>query len=250
MVMPPSGTFQYAGVVPEGSGTWRLTDKSGAASSEHGDSLFDNRLVGLQPSLKIIDAGLTPDVRTSPFTGSVRPQVLLSRMTLRADGKDRASVAAFSFCVDQALTNAFRPGDVLYIASTACGGLGLSVVRGGRLVAAVGAVTAVPHGESVSVRIPSDVIREAELVFSKLDSRFEFPELPIEVRVGSERRVLYRGRPRIAGYEVFVEHGFYPGTPGTAECAALSLMGSCPDTAVTCSAQLLEYSDLSELIHW
>lgn len=250
MVMPLSGTFQYSGVVPEGSGTWRLTDNSGAASSEHGDSLDDNRLVGLQPSLEIVDAALTPGIRTSPLTGSVRPKVLLSRMILRADAKGRASVAAFSFCVDQALVGAFRPGDLLYITRTACAGLGPSVFRAGQLVAAVGAITAVPLGALVNVRIPSDVIQEAELVFRKLDSAFEFPQLPIEVAVGSERCVLYGGRPRIGGYEVFVEHGFYPGIPGTDECAGLSLVGSCPDTAATCSAQLLEYSDLSELIHW
>jgi hypothetical protein len=225
-------------------------DNSGATSSEHGDSLFDNRLVGLHPSLEILDAGLTPGIRTSPFTGSVRPKVLLRRLILRADAKDRASVAAFSFCVDQALASAFRPGDLLYIARTGCAGLGLSVIRAGQLVAAVGAITAVPLGAFVNVRIPSDVIREAELVFSKLDSAFEFRHLPIEVRVGSERRVLYAGRPRIGDYEVFVEHGFYRGVPGTDACAGLSLVNSCPDTAVTCSAQLLEYSDLSEVIQW
>src|SRR5207249_176360 len=100
------------------------------------------------------------------------------------------------------------------------------------------------------VRIPSDVIREAELVFSRLDPQFEFSELPIEIRVDSEKRVLHRGRPHIAGYEVFVEHGFYPGTPGTAECAAISLVGGCPATAAICSAQLLEYADLSESVRW
>ena len=250
MVMPPSGTFQLSGVVQEGSGTWRLTATSRAASSEHGRALFDNRLVGFHPSLEMVDAGLTPGVRTSPFTGSVRPKVLLSRMILRADAKDGASVAAFSFCMDQALVRTFRPGDVSYITRTACAGLGLSVIRAGQLVAAVGAITAVPLGAFVKVRIPGDVIREAELVFSKLDSAFEFPQLPIEVAVGSERRVLYGGRPRIGGYAVFVEHGFYPGIPGTHECAGLSLVGSCPDTAATCSAQLLEYSDLTELIQW
>jgi hypothetical protein len=204
----------------------------------------------LQPSFEIVDAGVTPDVRVSPHTGTVRPRVLLSRLILRAGQREGATVAAFSFCVDQALTRSWRPGDMLHVARTGCGGLGLSVVRRGRLVAAIGAVTAVPHGGSVSVRIPWEVIRDAEQVFSRLDPSFEFPEVPIEVHVGSERRVLYRGRPRLASYEVFVEHGFYPGTPGTSECAAISLIGSCPDTAAICSAQLLEYADLSDIVRW
>lgn len=253
-MIPLSGTFEYAGEVPVGyvqtSGRWQLRDQSEAGSSTGGDSLMHDRLVGLQPTLKITGVGVTPDVRVSPYTGNVRPKVLLSRLTLRADQKDRATVAAFSFCVDQALTRSWRPGDVLHVARTSCGGLGLSVVRGGQLITAVGAVTAVPQGRVVNVRIPWDVIREAECVVSRLDPGFEFPELPIEVHVEAERRVLYRGRPRIGGYEVFVEHGFYPGTPGTSECAALSLVGSCPETAAICSAQLLEYADLSELVRW
>ena len=112
MVISPSGTFEYAGVVPEGqgqfSGEWELRDESGAEFSPGGDDLIDDRLVGLQPSLQITDLGVTPDVRSSPYTGNVRPKVLLSRLILRARGKDRASLAAFSFCVDQTADGAIR----------------------------------------------------------------------------------------------------------------------------------------------
>jgi hypothetical protein len=252
MAIPLAGTFRYAGVVPEGqvqsSGRWQLRDESGAESSTGGD-LIRSRLVGLQPSLQITDAGVTPDARVSPYTGNVSPKVLLSRLTLRARARDRATVAAFSFCVDQALTRSWQAGDVLHVARTACGGLGLSVVRGDRLLTAIGAVTAVPH-DGLTIRIPRDAIREAEGAFTRLDPKFEFPELPIEIHSESERRVLYRGRPRIDGYEVFVEHGFYPGLPGVDECAALALVGSCPETAAICSAQLLEYGGLSESVRW
>lgn len=252
-MIPLSGTFRYTGIVPEehvqSSGQWQLRDESGAASSTGSDQLIHNRLVGLQPWLQITDVGLAPDGRVSPYTGNVRPKVLLSRLTLRAHTKDRASVAAFSFCIDQALARSWRAGDVLHVARTATGGLGLSVVRGNRIITAIGAVTAVPD-DGLSIRIPWDAIGEAEGVFSRLDSRFKFPELPIEFYIESERRVLYRGRPRIGGYEVFVEHGFYPGIPGVAECAALSLVGSCPDAAAICSAQLLEYADFSQVIRW
>jgi hypothetical protein len=253
MAIPLSGTFSYTGIVPEehvqSSGRWQLRDDSGAASSPGGDQLIHSRLVGLQPSLQITDVGIAPDGRVSPYTGNVRPKVLLSRLTLRASTRDRASVTAFSFCVDQALARSWRVGDVLHVARTASGGLGLSVVRGNRLIAAIGAVTAVPHG-GLSIRIPWGAIREAEGVFTRLDSRFRFSELPIEFHIESERRVLYRGRPRIGGYEVFVEHGFYPGIPGVDECAALSLVGSCPEVPAICSAQLLEYGDFSQMVRW
>ncbi len=253
MVMPASGTFQYSGIVPENparsDGRWEMHDESGAESSSGSDRLKHNRLVGLQPSLQITDVGLCPDVRSSPYTGIVHPKVLLSRLTLRAATKERATLAAFSFCVDQALTRSWRVGDVLNVVRDACGGLGLSVVRSNRLITAIGAVTAVPHN-GLTIRIPSDAIREAEGVFSRLDPTFRFPELPIEVAIGSERRVLYRGRPRIGDYEVFVEHGFYPGLPGTSECAALFLVGIGGGTAAICSAQILEYTDLSQLVRW
>jgi len=244
------GSYQTVTHV-QSSGRWQLRDESGANSSTGGDSLFHDRLVGLQPSLEITDVGLTPDGRVSPHTGNVRPKVLLSRLTLRADSRDRATIAAFSFCVDQALTRSWQGGDVLHLARTGCGGLGLSVVRGDRLITAIGAVTAVPHGGLVTVRIPQEAIREAESVFRRVDPQFEFPALPIEIQVESTRRVLYRGRPRIGSYEVFIEHGFLEsGDPGTSECLALSLIGSCPETAAICSAQLLEYPDLTEFARW
>lgn len=203
------------------------------------------RLVGHAPTLEIVDAGLTPDVRVSPFTGTARPKVLLSRIILRAEGGEHGSAASFSFCIDQALANVLRPGDKLFMTRTLTTGLGLSIIRSGQLVAAAGAVANMLNGEGLDVGIPHDLIRQAELVFATVDPAFAFRELPIEVRVGTQRRVLNRGRAHIGAYEVFVEHGFYPGLPGTDECVAISLSGSCPDTAAISSAQLLEYSDLS-----
>ncbi len=249
MALPLAGTFKYTGIVPDShvqsSGKWKLRDESGAELFAFGDPLFHNRLVGLRPSLQITDAGTTPGVQASPYTGNVRPRVQLSRLTLKASLISRATVAEFSFCLDQALTRSWQVDDVLHIARTGCAGLGLSVVRGNRLVTAIGAVTAVPH-DGLTIRLPSDAIREAEAVFNRLDPEFEFLELPIEFHIESERRVLYRGRSRIGGYDVFVEHGFYRGMPGVSECAAISLVGSCPHIAAVCSAQLLEYADVSE----
>lgn len=263
MAIPPCGRFEYTALVPDNlASRWQMREQSGSAlSSEQrhweliragqgDDRLTGDRLVGLEPSLEIVEAGLTPEVRVSPYTGTVRPVVLLSRLVLRASQKERASVAAFSFCVDQSLTRSWMAGDVLQIVRTGCGGLGLSVVRGGRLVTAIGAVTEVPLGEQVKVRIPRAAVEEAEHVFSRLDPSFGFSELPIEIQVESERRVRNRGRLRIGGYQVFVEHGFYPGVPGISECAAISHVGSCPETAAICSALLLEHSDLSELVKW
>ena len=77
-----------------------------------------------------------------------------------------------------------------------------------------------------------------------------FRELPLELRIGSERRVLYSGRPRIGDYNVFLEHGFYLGLPGTDACAAISHTSGCPEVAAIASAQLLEDQDLSTMERW
>ena len=70
MSIPLSGTFEYAGIVPDSdiqsAGRWQLREQSEAEPSTRGGSLSHNRLVGLQPSLEITDGGVTSDVRVSP----------------------------------------------------------------------------------------------------------------------------------------------------------------------------------------
>jgi hypothetical protein len=251
MAIPLCGTFEYVVVVPqagENRAPWRV--QLCKPIEPTGDDVRDDRLVGHSPSLDISAAGMTPDMRTSPFTGTAGPRVLRSRMTLTATKRTHARVASVSFHVDQALTTALLPRDMLFLARTACGGLALSIVRDGQLVAAAGAASAVPLGELVRVRIPIDAIREAESVFRKNDPEFEFREVPIEIRLGEVTRVLHRGRLRHRSYEVFVEHGFYPGLPGTNECVAVSLTGTCPDIAAVASAQLLDFPDALEIVKW
>jgi hypothetical protein len=169
---------------------------------------------------------------------------------LRAEGNAHASVASFSFCVDQELTNVLSPADRLFLSRTGCGGIGLSIVRSGALVAGVGAVSAVSLGQHVSVRIPHDLVRKAATTFTTLDPHFAFPEWPVDIRIGRLRRLIYRGRPQVGDYAVFLEHGFYPGLPGTNECASISPIGGCPEVPAIASAQLLEYGDLSDTVPW
>jgi hypothetical protein len=211
---------------------------------------MDERLVGHSPTLEISDAGIAPDERISPLTGRVRPRVLRSRLTLTAATSSCALVASAAFHVDRALTMALSPRDMLCMARTPCGGLALSIIRSGQLVAAAGAVSAVPLGEFVHVRTPIDTIREAEEVFRKHDPEFAFGELPVEIRIGEQTRLLYGGRPQLDSYNVFVEHGFYRGLPGKDECVAISQIGTCPDVPAINSAQLLDFPDALEMTRW
>jgi hypothetical protein len=92
-------------------------------------------------------------------------------------------------------------------------------------------------------------MKDAAQVVQRLDASFQFRELPLQVQIGDDTHVLFRGSRRMSDYDLFMEHGFYPGVPGTDECAAVILRGGCPHTPAICSAQLLEYRDLSDIAH-
>jgi len=82
---------------------------------------------------------------------------------------------------------------------------------GGQLIAAAGALSSGTSWRARPRGIPSGTVREAERVFRKTDPNFEFPHLPVEIRVGDEAHIMFHGRPRIQSYNVWVEHGFYRG---------------------------------------
>ena len=240
-----SGRFDYVAVVPasgQDRGRWDVQLRNPIELTGH--KMQDDRLVGHSPALTISGGGLTPNA------GLGRPLVLRSRITLTAASPKHAYVRSVAFHVDQALTNALMAHDTLFMARTACGGLALSIVRDHRLIAAVGAASAVPLGETVSVRIPWDPVREAERVLQKHDAEFAFREYPVEVQLHGHKRVLYGGRPQLGAYDVFVGHGFYPGLPGTNECVAVSLRGACPDVVAIASAQLLDGANALDITGW
>jgi len=251
MTIAPWGTFDYVAVVPEsgkGREPWEVDLCKPIQLT--GDDRRDSRLVGHSPTLEISDAGMASDVRISPFTGSVSPRVLRSRITLTARAKEHATVASVAFHVDQALTSILAPGDMLFMSATNCGRLAFSILRAGQLIASVGATSAVPLGKLVTVRIPFDVIREAERVFWKYDPEFNFGHLPVEIRPGKQARILHGGRCRLQSYDVWVEHGFYLGVPGQNECMSIALLGTCPEIAAIASAQLLDLPDALEEVEW
>src|ERR1700674_4229342 len=133
MVMPLCGTFRYAGVVPADglrSRRWTLQDASGASATGRRNALFDNRLVGLQPTLEILDG----------------------QLGLTASSRERAQVFSASLQVDAALIEVCRSGDVLHLVRTGTADIGVSVVRARQLIFALGAVTAVPIGEGIFVQ--------------------------------------------------------------------------------------------------
>ncbi len=246
MSMPPCGTFDYVGIVPQGVGDGgfecRLKQREPIAIT--GRHQHDSRLTGIVPMMKIVDAGLTPD------PGLDRPRVLRSRISLVAEGKGQATVAEASMHVDKSLISCCRPGDSIHLVRTECGGLGISIIRHGELVVAVGAITAVPLGPDARSSTPVDLVAAAQAVFRKRDSDFEFQEYPLEISVGRSCFLLLGGRRISALYELFVKHGFQPGEPGTAECGVICRKPWCPIEGAIPSAFLLEGPGALTMTRW
>ena len=95
---------------------------------------------------------------------------LYSRITRsRRREKLHASASSLSFSVDRELVAMLRENDSLNITRTPRGGFGLSVIRDGNLIAAVGAVSYVPLGPDVSVHTPGDLVAQAEKIFQRRD---------------------------------------------------------------------------------
>lgn len=248
MVMPASGTFDYVVVVPDDpkqqGRPWPARLRSVNSRDE---TLSGTRLVGLTPRLQITDAGPTPNAGWN--RGRWLPSVPRGRMTLSASSRRAATVASASFHVDMGLIRSFQPGDIVNLARTGTGGLGISVVRGETLLAAVGAVTAVPLGNDLVACYPGKVMQAVEALFRERDPMVELPEVPIEIRIGDQIRILFRANLELGPYRVFMIHGFYSGTPGTDGCAAITRVGAGPEIAANSSAQLLDGGEI-ELVSW
>jgi hypothetical protein len=234
MVMPLSGTFAYSTTVPVDSQNafpWEM--KSLEPFARSGDPLVDKRLVGWSPLLYVREAGLAPNPMPSV------PSVERSEIRLVATDKKYASCETASYFVDRVLLRVLRPGDVFHIARTCCGGVGVSAIREGKLVFAVGAVGAVPLGSEISVKIPYELLEKAEAILRQRDPEFELDHHPIEICIGDRPKILYCGHLQMGGYHVWVEHGFLLGMPGTEESVSITLDEACDWVAGSASAQLL-----------
>lgn len=171
--MPPCGSFHYCVVVPEAPGRafgpWRMEQVD--APFWTGNPMEDYRLVGLSPLLTFAEG----------------------RIKLQASSRERAGLAAALFDVDPELFSVVQAGDVLHLSRDQCGGIALSVLRGDQLIFAVGAVLSVPLGAEVQIHSAWELAMKAEAVFKEVDPSFELPELPFEIVVRGQRRLLIRG---------------------------------------------------------
>ena len=217
MVMPSCGTFCYSGVVPDSkaalaSGDWTLQDQSGAALEAFTSELRSNRLVGLEPTLRISKG----------------------QLVLETASRHRAQVRSAALEIDRSLIKGLRSGDVLTLIRTGTADIGISVLRNAQLMVAVGAVTVAPLGDAVRVRGGPVVEHGTGL------ERWPRTDTWIEVSVSDETRRLRGGEATaIANYRFSVIRCFKDGVPGKYESLAISLDGFCGHEAAVVSAELL-----------
>jgi hypothetical protein len=112
------------------------------------------------------------------------------------------------------------------MARTDCGGTGLSAIRDGGLVLAVGAIHAVPLGEDIRVRYPN-MSQSMAWFFQKPNPNPELRKQVIEVTVGAQTFTAYEGRSQLGQYELLILHGYRIGFPGDDESVSIARTDAC-----------------------
>lgn len=197
-----------------------------------------------------------PAARRQPSVGPVatvvledfeaRVGVLRTRVRFIATDDSDAAFKEMSFVVDRRFARMLQPHDVISAARGPRGGFGVSVMRDGCLVAAVGAVTAVPLGDVVQVRFPADLARDAAAVYRARDPRYQPREIPVEIVTDEGPRLMHSARARFGRYEFFVVSGFVDLT----ECVAITCVGLCPEVAATLTAPVINAADSVAVVPW
>jgi hypothetical protein len=210
-----SGTFEYAAEFSSaGFGASDIFLDGTDLSGEN-----EQRLVGLNPRIRFWN----------------------DRLVIIASGPHKSSVRNVSFPIGDAVKLAARAGDRLYLVRTACGGMGLSLLRDEKLILATGATSRVPLGRDIQV-VEDDT--DFDLTNLRVD-------IPLEFIVQGERFTL-REREVLEkrGYHIYVERCWKDGIPGTDECVSLCLADSSAiKIAAMRSAILLGNGDL-KIVKW
>lgn len=225
MSVPDSSLFSLVATIPERP---RGGDFVCRTRWQMVHELPDRQDGGRGPLLEVIDAGLTPD------PGPDRPLVM--RCALRFT----TSAAAWTLHVDKALVSRCAEGDELHLANTSSGGVALSLVRGGQLVFAVGAVVASRLGQGITASVPYDLVDLTGAIYRTRSPGFRFAELPLEICVEGRCWIGFRGTRQLGDYTVQILHGVLDGEPDADACATIARNGACPAEALALSAQLLQ----------
>jgi hypothetical protein len=209
------------------------------------------QLLGDCPTLHLVDIGIIEGGGPlAPWCRILKPRVAATEFTLTSSEATTDVRRSVSFRVDRAFAAAIHPGDEVHIARTTRRGVGLSVIRGGRLIAAIGAVSAVPLA-TVQFRVCNDLnwvhllrLREELIVEGCEGPDPDFPETPLPIEVvaetGQRTGPMFRGGSSLESYSIDV---LYTAFNGVDECVSIALDGAIGRVPSRLSMQLLACSD-------
>ncbi|MFN7978253.1 MAG: hypothetical protein U0P30_08965 [Vicinamibacterales bacterium] len=202
-MMLPVGWFHYVAALPEAhaDGAFDCPTTQGDAG---GGSVDDGtRLVGRSPRLVVYDAGF------NERTGPDRPHVLRHGLRLEASGRRKASVRTALLHLEATLLPSLRAGDELHLAGNSGGDVGVSVLRGGFLVCAVGAISSVPLGADLEALEPRELRARIADVLLSFDPSFPDAEnlravlpLPLALRHGGFNVLIGQAHRSVGPYDV------------------------------------------------
>jgi hypothetical protein len=217
-MMSPGHSFTYRFEVPE--------DPRAAMAGRIWDRFGNDRQCLLGPAPVLTWEEYIPE-----------PWKLYARVAVTAIEKRGARAASISFTVERGILKILQPGDLLYLNGNSM--IGLSILRGDDLIAAAGAATGlsyIPVGSDVDVRIPGDLIGQAEAIFRTRDPEYRMVARPVEIAIAGTTRITRWDRSRMGSYEVFIRASVRDRDP----CVSIERLGVCPETAAHTSAQLLD----------
>jgi hypothetical protein len=197
-------------------------------------------LLGSSPRLQIAPAGLLPGGGPlSRFCALVRPAVFGSRVTLSSDGGPEASAVQARFLLSEGLVNHFREGDEFHLTLTPRGGLGVSLFRGGSLMVALGAVSAVPLG---NLRV---VVRRDRLSRNAAAPDSSSSKLPLLHPMELTTRDEPPRKPN--GHQIRVWYRAWPPPEDADECVSIVRQNFCPPVDAYAATHLLAISDALQI---
>lgn len=250
MAIHPSGTYDYIGMVPalaaDGGFACALSSRD-VPASRLPVLTGKVRLVGRSPLLTVREAGLSSG-------DGARPAVQRHAFTLRARSMDGASVRAATFHIESTVVARMAPGDVLHLRRISDGAVGVSVLRDGQLVTAIGSLAVLPLGEGLVVRWPTDLREEITEVFRRRDPIYVaaglthaiFPS-PLEVRVGDETALVGRTKRLVGEFEVLLADGATGAFGIPTGFGSICRIGVGSRLGATLSAELLVQDDALEM---
>lgn len=250
MAFHSNETYDYVGIVPvlaaNGGFECALTSRDLPASRLPMLSGNVVRLVGRSPLLTVREAGVSSG-------DGARAELRRHAFVMSARRMDGAGVRTATFHVESTVIEQLAPGDVLHLLCTDNGDLGVSVLRGGQLVMAIGPLAAMPLGEGIAVRWPTDLRDEITEVFRRRDPIYVasglthaiFPS-PLEVRVGDDVALVGRSRRLVGEFEVVLADGATGAFGIPSGFGSICRIGAGSRLGATLTAQLLMHDDALE----